>query len=83
MKDKYKEIYETHGNKKLATGDYEGSILAYYEKIAEKLISLFQPQTFLDVGCGQGELVTALRKKGVEAYGVASSENTIKQVLET
>jgi len=37
----------------------------------------FNPQKVLDVGCGRGGFVRALRKLGVEAYGVDVSEHAI------
>ena len=35
-------------------------------------------ENFLDIGCGTGELVRAVAKKGIRSYGVDFSENMIK-----
>ena len=35
----------------------------------EPIIDSLRPQLVVDVGCGQGELVTYLRKKGIDAVG--------------
>ena len=53
-----------------------------FQKIAEKINSIYQPRTFLDVGCAYGYLVEALRDLGVDAYGVDVSEYAISQVRE-
>lgn len=37
----------------------------------------FKPSKVLDVGCGRGTLVRALRKRGIDAYGVDISEHAI------
>ena len=52
-----------------------------FQKIAEKINSIYQPRTFLDVGCAYGYLVEALRDLGVDAYGVDVSEYAISQVM--
>lgn len=45
------------------------------------LISLFiKPKTVLDVGCGTGELILELRKRGIDAYGVELSKDALELV---
>lgn len=52
----------------------------FYERIADKIIETLHPQTVLDVGCAVGYLVTALRDRGVETYGIDVSEYAISKV---
>ena len=54
----------------------------FFDKIAQDIIDKFNPKTVLDAGCAMGYLVEALRKKGVEAYGIDVSEYAIKNVDE-
>lgn len=44
---------------------------------AHFIIWQFKPKKVLDIGCGRGRLVQALRKRGVDAYGVDISEHAI------
>ncbi|NMA06331.1 MAG: class I SAM-dependent methyltransferase, partial [Ruminococcaceae bacterium] len=53
-----------------------------YKSIAKKIIDIFAPKTFLDVGCAYGYLVEALRDLGVEAYGMDASSHAISMVRE-
>lgn len=39
---------------------------------------LYKPKKVLDVGCGRGYLVHALRNMGIEAYGVDISEHAVE-----
>lgn len=53
-----------------------------FQEIAKKIVAIYQPKTFLDVGCAYGYLVEALRGLGVDAYGIDVSEYAISQVRE-
>ena len=55
----------------------------FFEHIADKIVTNYAPKTVLDVGCAYGYLVEALRKKGVEAYGIDVSEYAIRQAYES
>jgi len=50
------------------------------EALAEMIVAEIQPAWALDAGCGTGELVAALRDRGVEAFGVDLSEWAIRHV---
>ena len=52
----------------------------FFDKIADRLIADFHPQTVLDAGCAWGLLVECLRARGVEAYGIDISEYAIQHV---
>jgi SAM-dependent methyltransferase len=54
--------------------------LTFFDGISERIVADIQPKTVLDAGCAMGFLVEALRKRGVEAYGVDISEFAISQV---
>lgn len=54
----------------------------FLERLAERIVNDLHPKTVLDAGCAMGHLVTALRDKGVEAYGIDISEYAISQVRE-
>lgn len=54
--------------------------LQFFDRIAERIIQTIAPRTVLDVGCAMGFLVEALRRRGVEAYGLDISEYAISQV---
>jgi len=41
----------------------------YFKYVAEAWNKIFQPKTMLDIGCGQGTLVTYARDLGIEAFG--------------
>lgn len=49
----------------------------HFDKVAEHIVKEINPKTVLDVGCAEGFLVQALRKRGVEAYGIDISEYAI------
>jgi len=46
--------------------------------IAERIVSDIRPATTLVVGCGEGALVEAMRRQGVEAFGMDVSEDVIR-----
>jgi hypothetical protein len=54
--------------------------LAFFDLVAERIVSDIRPKTVLDAGCAMGFLVESLRKRGVEAYGIDISEHAIRQV---
>jgi SAM-dependent methyltransferase len=57
--------------------------LGFFDRVAEGIVRDFRPSSVLDVGCAMGFLVEALRKRGVEAWGIDVSEYAISQVDET
>ncbi|HEX7975835.1 MAG TPA: class I SAM-dependent methyltransferase [Anaerolineales bacterium] len=70
--------YYAHG----CAAPYERSeaLLAFFDGIAKRIASDIQPGTVLDAGCALGFLVEALRKLGVQAYGIDVSEYAIQNV---
>lgn len=57
--------------------------LNFFDQIAQRIIVDLQPASVLDAGCALGFLVEALRKRGVEAYGIDISEYAIQHVHES
>ena len=53
--------------------------LGFFDKIAARIASDLEPGSVLDAGCALGMLVEALRKLGIDAYGVDISEYAINQ----
>ncbi len=51
---------------------------AFFGGIADKIIEIFAPKTVLDAGCASGYLVSALRERGVEAWGFDISSYAIE-----
>lgn len=70
----FNDFYEENGG-----GNYtdKEKWMPFFDGIAEKLIALFNPKTVLDAGCALGYLVSSLRKRGVEAYGIDISNYAI------
>jgi uridylate kinase len=52
------------------------TLAAWYRALYIK--TQFNPKTLLDVGCGTGELVSALRRLGVDAKGVEISKEALE-----
>jgi len=52
--------------------------LSFFDAIADRIVTMIGPHTVLDVGCAMGILVTALRKRGVEAFGFDISEHALQ-----
>lgn len=52
----------------------------FFETVASRIVADFAPTTVLDAGCGLGLLVEALRRHGVQAWGIDISESAIGQV---
>lgn len=46
--------------------------------VADRVVGVVGPASVLDVGCGQGLLVHALREKGVDATGLDVSEQAVE-----
>ena len=57
--------------------------LSFFDDVAEGIVRDLHPTSVLDAGCAMGFLVEALRKRGVEAWGVDISEYAISQVDES
>jgi glycosyltransferase involved in cell wall biosynthesis/SAM-dependent methyltransferase len=55
---------------------------AQFGRVADVIVRDLAPRTVLDVGCGFGFLVKALRDRGVEAYGIDVSHYALEQVPE-
>ena len=54
--------------------------LKFFGEIADQIVRDLAPTTVLDAGCAKGFLVEALRKRGVEAWGVDISAHAIAEV---
>ncbi len=54
--------------------------LAFFDKIAQRIVEDIQPRTVFDAGCAMGFLIECLRNRGVEAWGVDISPYAIEQV---
>jgi SAM-dependent methyltransferase len=52
------------------------------EHIAEWIAREIQPKRIIDIGCGPGHLMAALRRRGVETYGVDISQAAMKRVAD-
>jgi SAM-dependent methyltransferase len=51
-----------------------------FDNLAARIVQDLQPRTVLDAGCAKGFLVEALRRRGVEAWGVDISEYAIQSL---
>lgn len=80
--DKYSQSYGRDYYKNYDTADYGDASLweTQFSRVAERIVSVYRPSTVLDIGCAYGYLVTALRDRGVEAYGLDVSDYAISQV---
>ncbi|MBN1872986.1 MAG: glycosyltransferase [Anaerolineae bacterium] len=58
----------------------EAPWLDFFDQVAERIVKDIQPKTVLDAGCAIGLLVEALRRRGVEAFGIDISEYAIQNV---
>jgi SAM-dependent methyltransferase/uncharacterized coiled-coil protein SlyX len=56
--------------------------LGFAAKVADDLTQLIAPASVLDVGCGIGLFVEALRDRGIEAYGLDISPHAIASTRE-
>jgi len=66
---KHEEIYD----EEYYTGFLVPSIEKSYEVIADSIVKAFSPKTVVDVGCGRGQLLLALKKRGVICRGLEYS----------
>ena len=58
----------------------EGKFTAKFKKKTLELCDVSDGDRVLDVGCGNGDLINAIRRKGnVEAYGIDISPNMIEE----
>lgn len=53
--------------------------LAPYEELAAILQTVLVPRKHVDVGCGKGFLVQAMRRQGADSFGIDFSEALIKR----
>lgn len=53
--------------------------LAFFGRIADRIVADLAPRTAMDVGCALGFLVEALRARGVDARGIDVSEYAVGQ----
>lgn len=54
-------------------------ISGFFEVLADEIAQKLKPKTVLDVGCACGYLVSALRNRGVLAYGVDVSKTAVEK----
>jgi SAM-dependent methyltransferase len=57
--------------------------LAFFRRIADRIVTDIAPRTVVDAGCAMGLLVEALRERGVEAWGIDISPYAIDRVHES
>lgn len=72
----YKGLYTMEYYKSGCGADYtkKDIWIPFFDNMAERIIEKYAPVTVLDMGCAFGYLVSALRSKGVQAYGIDISE---------
>ncbi|MGD1046276.1 MAG: class I SAM-dependent methyltransferase [Bacteroidota bacterium] len=53
------------------------------EKVQARFVQYFlnSPGTVLEIGCGKGVMLTMLKEKGIQAYGIDLSDTTVKYCL--
>ena len=56
----------------------EGPAVASAGRISETILHEFRPRSVIDVGCGTGALLEALKRKNVEVTGLEYSEAALK-----
>lgn len=59
---------------------YREPWLSFFGRIADYIAADIKPGTVMDLGCGYGILVKALRDRGIHAFGIDVSEYAISQV---
>ena len=52
-----------------------------FDRLSENIIMDFHPGSVLDVGCGNGALIKCLRERGIDAWGVDTSNEIIQHAL--
>lgn len=82
MCELYDQKYFEHYNFNSNVVNYitSNEIQEYFNKLAKKIVDEFNPKTVLDCGCATGHLVLALRRLGVEAFGLDISEYVLSNV---
>ncbi len=82
MSELYDKKYFDHYYFNFDVVDYSNSseIREYFDKLAKNIVDKFNPKAVLDCGCAMGYLVSALRRLGVEAFGIDISEYAIFNV---
>lgn len=77
----YKSLYTMEYYKQYSNIGYDNKDvwMSFFDNMAERIIEKYAPVTVLDMGCAFGYLVSALRKKGVQAYGIDISEYAVSQ----
>lgn len=80
----YKTLYTMEYYKSGYGTDYtrKDIWIPFFDNMAERIIEKYAPKTVLDMGCAFGYLVSALRNKGVQAYGIDISEYALGQADE-
>ena len=53
---------------------------SYFDTLSDQIIEQYNPRKVIDVGCAKGFLVSLLRDKGIEAFGIEVSEYAISEV---
>jgi GT2 family glycosyltransferase len=77
----YDEAYfDAYGPEHLPYRRDEPHWTRFFGDVADSVVADFAPTTVLDVGCGIGFLVEALRQRGVDARGIDISAWAIDQV---
>jgi GT2 family glycosyltransferase/SAM-dependent methyltransferase len=59
----------------------DNALASIFEDLAERIILDLGPGSVLDVGCGRGYLVRALRQRGVASWGIDSPGTSIGSLL--
>jgi 2-polyprenyl-3-methyl-5-hydroxy-6-metoxy-1,4-benzoquinol methylase len=54
---------------------------AQAEAMADFIVSVFNPKTVIDLGCGTGLYISSLMARGVDCLGIDSSENAFDYVF--
>lgn len=75
----FKEFYEEFGSCDYT--NYE-QWRTFFDRVADRIVQIYNPKTVLDAGCALGYLVAALRDRNVEAYGIDISSFAIDNVRE-
>lgn len=77
----YKSLYTMEYYKQYSNIGYDNKDvwMSFFDNIAERIVEKYAPKTVLDMGCAFGYLVSALRNKGVQAYGIDISEYAVSQ----
>jgi SAM-dependent methyltransferase len=63
--------------------EFEGEWVPFFNGLADRIVTQFNPRTVLDAGCAKGFLVHVLRERNVEAYGIDVSEYAIANAVES